>query len=50
MSKYLLIGLIVIAGIGWVVADEFYFSEPSVTDCCANDFDATPYETTPAQP
>ncbi len=50
MSKYLLIGLIALAGIGYVIVDELYFAGDAVTDCCANDFDATPYETKPAQP
>ncbi|MFA5854368.1 MAG: hypothetical protein WC866_04780 [Patescibacteria group bacterium] len=50
MYKYLLIGLIAVASIGYVVVDELYFAEPVVTDCCANGFDATPYEMQPAQP
>lgn len=48
MRTYLLIGLIALASIGYIVVDEFVLSEPSVTDCCATGFDATPYETKPA--
>lgn len=50
MRFYLLIGLIAAASIGYVIADELIFAEPPVLDCCANNFDATPYETQPAQP
>lgn len=47
MTKYIVIGLLALLGVGYVVADERYLSGASVTDCCANGFDATSDETTP---
>ena len=47
MAKYLLVTAIALVGIGYVIVDQTYFTDPAVADCCANDFDPRGFETTP---